>query len=65
MAEISNIDAIVELILREARAVKGNHLISRSYLVLGEVANKLSDVLDTFKEEERRKKDDGDKDKGN
>ena len=58
MVEISNIDAIIELILREAREVKGNHLVTRAYMVLTEVNNKLGEILRAHTAEERREKDD-------
>ena len=58
MVEISNLDAIIELILREARAAKSTDLTRRSYMFLGEVANRLGEILIAHGDEERRNKDD-------
>jgi len=58
MVEISNIDAIVELILREARARKGFELQTRISMVQREVIVKLGEIMDNLEQEERRKKDD-------
>jgi len=61
MVEITNLDAIIELILREARAVKSTELSTRAYMVLGEIANRLGDIIDNVNAEERRKKEDENK----
>jgi len=61
MEEITNLDAIIELILREARAAKSFELNTRAYMVLGEVANRLGEILRNQVDEERRKKEDEDK----
>jgi len=52
MPEISNIDAIIELILREAREGQQFKLATRAYMVLGKVANRLGEVVDIFETEE-------------
>lgn len=57
MVEISNIDAIIELILREARARKGPSLTTRVYNVIREIDRSVGDIMENLSDEERRKKD--------
>jgi len=57
MTEISNIDAIIELIMREARARKGDDLIHRTYTVQVLIDERLTEIRENLREEERRKKD--------
>jgi len=61
MVEISNLDAIIELILREARARKGPSLTTRVYNVVREVDRSIGDIMETLSHEERRKKEDENK----
>ena len=55
MVEISNIDAIIELILREARSRKGLSLVTRIYNVHNEVNRKIGEVMNNFHIDELRK----------
>jgi len=57
MVEISNIDAIVELILREARSRKRMNLIQRILDVHSEVFGELVKIFDTIKKEEMKEKE--------
>lgn len=57
MVEISNIDAIIELILREARAREDPNRIQNILNVHSEVFGELIKIFDTMKKEESRKKD--------
>jgi len=57
MTEISNIDAIVELTLREARARKDMNLIQRILDVHSEVFGELVKIFDTIKREEMKEKE--------
>ncbi|MBA7496091.1 hypothetical protein ES702_06689 [subsurface metagenome] len=58
MAKISNIDAIIELVLREARARAEQDLTGRIAMVLTDVIRKACDIIDTEKQDQRRQKDD-------
>lgn len=58
MPEISNIDAIIDLIMREARASKGLSLKTRVYNVKNEVDRRIGLIMETYKPQERRKKED-------
>lgn len=57
MVEISNIDAIVELIMREARARKDMNLIQRILDVHSDVFAELVKIFDTIKREEMKEKE--------
>lgn len=57
MTEISNIDAIVELTLREARARKDMNLIQRILAVHSDVFGELVKIFDTIKREEMKEKE--------
>jgi type II secretory ATPase GspE/PulE/Tfp pilus assembly ATPase PilB-like protein len=57
MVEISNIDAIIELILREARARAGQDIVFHTYRVCMEIQTRIMEVMDKAGEEERRKKE--------
>ena len=61
MVEISNIDAIIELILREARARKGTPLTTRIYEVSSDVNLQVFKLVENYRNEERRKKEDENK----
>jgi len=56
MVEISNIDATIDLILREARARKAGDLITRIYRVHREVSERINEVMEKTAEEVSRKK---------
>lgn len=58
MPEISNIDAIVELILREARGRTGKEIGTHIQAVMMDVNRGVLDVLDVLRDEERRKEED-------
>lgn len=58
MTEISNIDAIIELIMREARSRKVGDLTTRIYRVHREVSERINEVMENTAEEERREKED-------
>jgi len=57
MTEISNIDAIIDLIMREARARKGLSLVTRIYTVTSEVDRRIGDIMRDFSHEERKQKE--------
>ena len=52
------INEIVEMIFKEARAREDFALTTRTYMVLSEVSERISEMLLNFQHEERRKKDD-------
>ena len=56
MVEISNIDAIIEFILREARSRSGKDLTFHVYRVCMEIQTRIMELMDKAREEERRKK---------
>ena len=55
MTNISNIDAILDLIMREARARKGHSLKTRVYNVKNEVDRRLGFVMSEYEHDERSK----------
>ncbi|MBA7494442.1 hypothetical protein ES702_05018 [subsurface metagenome] len=61
MVEISNIDAIIELILREARGRKGPSLVVKIYNVHNEIDRRLGEAMEKYSNEERRKNKDENK----
>lgn len=58
---MSGIDDIVEMILKEALSRQGHGLVSRLYVVLREVSDKILTMIDVLKEGERRKREDDQK----
>lgn len=55
MVEISNIDAIIELIMREARARKGPSLVVKIYNVHNEIDRRVGEIMADYSNEEKRK----------
>jgi len=55
MSEISNIDAIIELIMREARARKETSLIQGTYTVQVLIDERLKEIRDSLRQEEMSK----------
>lgn len=49
------IDKIVEMIFKEARSKEGLSLTTRTYMVLSEVCQRVSEMLLNFESEERRR----------
>jgi len=56
MAEISSIDAIIDLIMREARARKGHSLKTRVYNVKNEVDRRIGLIMEDFEQQESKEK---------
>jgi len=63
MPKISNIDAIIELILREARARSRWDNYTNIFTVKRDINKRIDKILSDIKEEERRKKKDESNDK--
>lgn len=57
MVTIPNIDAIVELVLREARSRPRQDMIFHIYNVTMEIQLSLMEIMDNLADEERRDKD--------
>ena len=56
MAEISNIDAIIELIMREARSRKGLSLKTRVYNVKNEVNRRVGLIMVDYEHQAKSEK---------
>lgn len=55
MTEISNIEAIIELILREARNRRNFGRVTTINLIRQEINRELNQIIETYDQEERRK----------
>jgi len=56
MTEVPNIDAIIELIMTEARAMKGPSLKTRVYNVKNEVDRRIGFIMEDDERQERSDK---------
>ncbi|MBA7496174.1 hypothetical protein ES702_06772 [subsurface metagenome] len=61
MSEISNIDAIINLVFKEARAREKHNINHQVYLVLAEVTDKVSSIVIEHVYQERRKREGAEK----
>jgi len=57
MAEISNIDAIIELIMRDARARAKHDIAYGLHEVMSELSHRTQDIYNTLREEEKANAD--------
>lgn len=57
MSEISNIDAIIELIMREARSRRDFGRVTTINLIRQEINRELNDIIEVYEQEDRKKKE--------